>query len=174
MMHYETLLLLDVDSSDADISTLEKQVSDLVKTGKGSLKSFDKWGRYRLAYPIRKKDYGVYALVRYEVADEAAPFFKKFETHLRVKCNDLVMRHVHVRLTPEEFAAEYVRPESVEQAAQNESFRKDDRRGHRGPRVPRESRESREAQSEKATEAPVAKEATTDAVPAADAQSAEG
>lgn len=169
MMYYETLMLLDVDVSDADLSTLENQVKDLVKAGKGSLKSFDKWGKYRLAYPVRKKDYGVYALARYEVKDEAAAFFKKFETHLRVKCHELVYRHVHARLTPESFEKEYVRPESIEQAAQNEARREENRRG-RGPRY------SRDAQSDQAkNEAPAAKEeAQVEAAPVVEKVDAEG
>jgi len=131
MNYYETLMLLDAQASEADIATLEKQVKDMLKAGNGKLATFDKWGKYRLAYPVRKQEHGIYTLVRYEMEEAVATFLKKFDTHLRIKCPDLVMRHVHVRLEPEQFKAEYIKPESIEQAAQNESFNKRDGRGER-------------------------------------------
>lgn len=111
--HYETLLLTSTDMSKDDVTALEKHMSTLVSDASGSVKSFDQWGKHRLAYPVRKSDYGNYILVRYSVS-ETTEFFSKMESLLKVKYNDGVMRHVHVALTPELFNSEYHRPEPID------------------------------------------------------------
>ena len=63
------------------------------------------------------------------------------------------MRHVHVNLEERQFKADYIKPESIEQAAQNaESFKKD--------RGPRRAAATEKAPEEKPAAAPAAPEAT--------------
>lgn len=120
MKHYETLMLLPVTATPNDFALVEKQFKALTKAANGDLTTFDKWGRYKLAYPIRKQDYGVYILARYEVADVQA-FFQKLEHFLKVKCTETVMRYVHVLLTPAQYAEAYVKPEAMEGQGGRES-----------------------------------------------------
>ncbi len=122
MKHYETLMLLPVSATTNEIALIEKQFKSLTKAAGGSVTVFDKWGRYRLAYPINKQEYGVYVLARYEV-EEATVFFQKLETFLKVKCVDSVMRYVHVALSAEAFAAPYIKPEAMEGATQSRDRR---------------------------------------------------
>lgn len=122
MKHYETLMLLPVTATTNEIALIEKQFKALVKTAGGNLGTFDKWGRYKLAYPILKQDYGVYILARYEVA-EVQTFFQKLETFLKVKCVDSVMRYVHVNLTATQYAEAYIKPEAMEGAQQSRDRR---------------------------------------------------
>ncbi len=122
MKHYETLMLLPVTATPSDLASIEKQFKTLIKAADGSLSTFDKWGRYRLAYPIRKQEYGFYVLARYEVA-EVQTFFQKLETFLKVKCVDTVMRYVHVNLTPVQYAEPYIKPEAMEGAQQGREGR---------------------------------------------------
>jgi len=123
MKHYETLMLLPVTATPADLAMIEKQFKSLTKAAHGNVGTFDKWGRYKLAYPIRKQDYGVYVLARYEIADEAHPFFQKVEHFLKVKCVDSVMRYVHVSLTAEQYAAAYIKPEAMEAGQPGREYR---------------------------------------------------
>ena len=68
----------------AKTSFFEKITAD----GKGKVVSFDRWGKYRLAYPVQKNDYGIYMLVRYELPREAVEdAFKELDTFFRIKCN---------------------------------------------------------------------------------------
>ena len=115
MKHYETLMLLPVTATTNEIVLIEKQLKTLVKTAGGNVGTFDKWGRYKLAYPIAKQEYGVYILARYEVA-EVQTFFQKLETFLKVKCVESVMRYVHVNLTATQYAEPYIKPEAMEGA----------------------------------------------------------
>jgi small subunit ribosomal protein S6 len=126
--YYETLMLLPVEVAATDLSNIEKQFATYAQDAGGSVALFEKWGRYRLAYPVRKQEYGVYVLVRYELADVDG-FFKKLETFLRVKCVETVMRYTHVVLTEKAFSAPYVKPDSMEVAAAKSELRES-----RGPR----------------------------------------
>lgn len=111
--YYETLFLLPSTTADSDLKVLEDKLTELVGEAKGSLKTFDKWGRYRLAYAVRKNDTGIYVLSRY-VVESTTDFFKAFESYLRVKCTESVLRYVHVSLTEEEYNSPYQRPEPVD------------------------------------------------------------
>jgi len=117
MKHYETLMLLPVTATPNDLALIEKQLKTLTKAAEGTLGTFDKWGRYKLAYPIRNQEYGCYVLARYELTDVQS-FFQKLEHFLKVKCVDVVMRYVHVSLTPVQYAEPYIKPEAMETAGQ--------------------------------------------------------
>src|SRR3954453_9370293 len=67
---YEILLMLDPEGAEAHQDDLIKRVRDLVESGGGTWRSHDAWGRRRLAYPIHKKNEGVYHLVVFEVGAE--------------------------------------------------------------------------------------------------------
>lgn len=125
---YETLMLLSSHTTDDEIASLEKALKSELKKAEGAFSSFDKWGKYRLAYPVRKQEYGMYVLARYEV-ESTSPFFKQFEHYLRVKCNEFVMRHVNVHLEESEFRADYIKPEPLDTQANVESFVKNNKMG---------------------------------------------
>ena len=126
--HYETLMLRSSHTTDDEIAGLEKALRSELKSSKGTVGTFDKWGKYRLAYPVRKQEYGMYLLARYTV-DSESPFFKSFEHHLRVKCNEFVMRHVNVALTDEQFNADYIKPEPLDTQANVDNFVKNNKMG---------------------------------------------
>lgn len=125
---YETLMLLSSHTTDDEIAGLEKALKSELKSAKGAFSSLDKWGKYRLAYPVRKQEYGMYVLARYEV-ESTSPFFKKFEHYLRVKCNEFVMRHVNVHLDESQFKADYIKPEPLDTQANVENFVKNNKMG---------------------------------------------
>ena len=64
---YETLLLMSTDVTDDELSMIEKNFDLISSNAKGKVSRFDKWGKYRLAYPVNKSAYGVYVLVRFEL-----------------------------------------------------------------------------------------------------------
>jgi small subunit ribosomal protein S6 len=125
---YETLMLVSSHTTDDEIAGLEKALKSELKSAKGTFSSFDKWGKYRLAYPVRKQEYGMYVLARYQV-ESTSPFFKSFEHHLRVKCNEFVMRHVNVHLDDDKFKADYIKPEPLDTQANVDNFVKNNKMG---------------------------------------------
>ncbi len=116
MLRYETLFVTVPEITSDEAGRLEKTLGKAVADSKGAVISFDRWGKYHLAYPIRKYDYGVYYLMRFEVDDarknEVLESLKKL---YGVGLNDLIMRNVLVRMHPEG-SLEYQRPDSLEEA----------------------------------------------------------
>lgn len=112
MTKYEYLMLANPGITGDETSGLEKNFERLVKQFKGTLVSFDRWGKCRLAYPVKHQDYGVYYMARFEM-DEPQEFLKEIKLLLDVKYNDLVMRTATVRIAPKKSYTDF-RPESVE------------------------------------------------------------
>lgn len=114
MVQYESLILAVPEITADEQKNLERSVEKIVKEHDGQVQSFDRWGKYRLAYPIRKNDYGVYYLVRFQAKDENKnELLKNLENFFAVKASDLVMRHIVSKLKPGQ-SLEYKHPESLE------------------------------------------------------------
>jgi len=112
MFRYEILILTIPEITKDEASTLEFQVEKLINQVKGSLISFERWGKYRLAYPVRKNDYGVYFLIRFEV-EEKQSIAKELNSLFAVKFADIVMRNFVSKLGPNQ-SLEYQKPPSLE------------------------------------------------------------
>ena len=89
MTTYEILLMLDPEGADAHQDDLFARVRDLVEKGGGTWRSHDAWGRRRLAYPIAKKNEGVYHLVVFEAGAETLDEISRV-----LKIDDAVLRHM--------------------------------------------------------------------------------
>ena len=132
LSRYETLLLVSTDVTDDELNMIEKNFDLISANAKGKISRFDKWGKYRLAYPVNKSAYGVYVLVRYELPKETAPkALPEIETLLKVKCNEIVWRHVTIKLKPNA-PQSYNKPEPVDVARTNniDSMLKENRMGN--------------------------------------------
>lgn len=115
MLRYETLFLTIPEITADEISVIEKQLEKLAQDAKATILSFEKWGKYKLAYPVRKYDYGVYFLVRFEIDnDHKNILLENIKTLFSVKQFDLVMRFTTQKLDPKG-TLEYKRPESLEE-----------------------------------------------------------
>jgi small subunit ribosomal protein S6 len=86
---YEILLMLDPEGAEAHQDDLIKRVRDLVEGGGGTWRSHDAWGRRRLAYPIAKRNDGVYHLVVFEASAETLAEISRV-----LKIDDAVLRHL--------------------------------------------------------------------------------
>ncbi|MFT6765476.1 MAG: small subunit ribosomal protein S6 [Alteromonas naphthalenivorans] len=112
MTKYEYLMLANPGITGDETSGLEQNFEKLVKQFKGSLVSFDRWGKCRLAYPVKHRDYGVYYMVRFEM-DSPQDFLKEIKLLLDVKYNDLIIRAATVKIDARKNYTDF-RPESVE------------------------------------------------------------
>jgi len=114
MIRYETLVLASPEITADETTQLETSVERILNDYKASLISFERWGKYRLAYPVAGNDYGVYFLARFEVADHVQELLHEIQTLMKVKLNEIVMRYVTCRLDSRAPLA-YNRPESLEE-----------------------------------------------------------
>ena len=65
MRQYELMIILDPDLEERTISpSLDKFLSVVTKDG-GTVDNVDLWGKRRLAYDIKKKSEGIYAVVNF-------------------------------------------------------------------------------------------------------------
>lgn len=116
---YETLLLIRPDVTNDEFSLLENSLERMISESGGKLVSFDRWGKYKLMYQVRKNTYGVYALTRFELADATkVKALKDLLTYLRVKCTDVVMRHV-CRQLADEASLSYKKPDSLDSTSES-------------------------------------------------------
>ena len=114
MMRYELLMLSVPEITLDEAKSLESQMERTIREAKGTILSFDRWGKYRLAYPVKKNDYGVYFLTRFEIED-SSELLKELKSVFIVKLNDMVMRHMISRLDLDA-SLEYQKPQSLEEA----------------------------------------------------------
>ena len=108
---YEALILAVPEITQDETKHIENELDRVVNKTKGKIISFERWGKYKLFYTIRKNDYGVYFLVRFEAPDHA--LLKDIQELFRVKLHDVVMRHMITCVEPG--AVEYQRPKSLEE-----------------------------------------------------------
>ena len=72
MTEYEILLLLDPDLAEEKQAEVVERLRTAIEKGGGTLDRHDAWGRRKLAYPIAKKDEGVYHLLTVTASAERA------------------------------------------------------------------------------------------------------
>ena len=113
MSRYEILMLAVPEITEDEVGIIEKGLDSAIKKEKGETISFEKWGRCRLAYPVKHNDYGIYFLTRFEAESKSA-VFAEIKSLFTIKFNDTIMRHTVCVVDPKK-GLEYRRPESVDE-----------------------------------------------------------
>lgn len=115
-VRYELLLLATPEITKDEATDLEKQIDRCIKKADASMISFERWGKYRLAYLVQKHEYGVYFLTRFEgIPDKMAGLLSDIRSLLKLKLGSIVMRDI-LTLLPLDRSLAYQRPESLEEA----------------------------------------------------------
>jgi small subunit ribosomal protein S6 len=63
MRHYELMVILDPDLEEKTIAPSLDQFLGVIRQDGGSVEKVDVWGRRRLAYEIKHKVEGIYAIL---------------------------------------------------------------------------------------------------------------
>ena len=92
MTEYEILLLLDPDLPEEKQGEVVERVRTLIEQGGGTVDRHDPWGRRKLAYPIQKKEEGVYHLVSFTSEADTLDELSRV-----LKIDDDVLRHMATR-----------------------------------------------------------------------------
>ena len=88
MKHYELMYIAD-SVSENHIVTVRQRIEGIITGREGTVHSIEKLGKKRLAYPIAKRQYGIYYLVTF---DGTGPIVQTLESFLRL--NTIVLRHI--------------------------------------------------------------------------------
>ena len=90
---YEMVLVISPEIDDEKFEATLDSVSRFI-TGKGGIVSdIERWGKKRLAYPVRHIVEGNYVLTRFKLQPE---FGKELEANLRI--SEDVLRHLLVKM----------------------------------------------------------------------------
>ena len=63
MRRYELMVILDPELEERTVAPSLDTFLNVIRQGGGSVENVDIWGRRRLAYEIKKKSEGIYAVV---------------------------------------------------------------------------------------------------------------
>jgi len=87
MTQYETGFLISPNLSEEETENIILQMADIISQKKGKMIEQEKWGKRRLAYPIKKFGEAFYVFFHYEGSSdiplELARRFKQMDTILR-------------------------------------------------------------------------------------------
>ena len=87
MRHYELMVILDPELDDRTVAPSLDKLLAVVKKDGGKIDSVDIWGRRRLAYDIKKKSEGIYAVIQMTAEPATA-----LELDRQLNLNEVVMR----------------------------------------------------------------------------------
>lgn len=116
---YEALMLTVPEITGDEAKNIETTLDKIIKSGSGSVISFERWGKYKLAYDINKNEYGVFFLTRFE-APERSTLINDLKTLFKVKLHNVIMRDMISVLDPKQ-PLTYQRPRSLEEAPTREA-----------------------------------------------------
>ncbi|HKI99918.1 MAG TPA: 30S ribosomal protein S6 [bacterium] len=91
MQGYESVLVLDPETSDEAQNELIEKYKSLVGTNGGQVLHHAVWGRRKLAYEVEKRQYGIYHLLYLDKTPQA---LKAMETSFRI--DDAVIKWLSV------------------------------------------------------------------------------
>lgn len=89
---YEMVLVISPEVSEEELETDIDNISRFITGGGGVISDIEKWGKRKLAYPIRYFVEGNYVLVKFKMKPA---FDKELEANLRL--SEEVIRHLLIR-----------------------------------------------------------------------------
>jgi small subunit ribosomal protein S6 len=92
MRQYETVFLISPNLEEEETSKIITQISGIISKEKGKLIQEDRWGKKRLAYPIKKFEEAFYVFFHYE-GDSNIPL----ELERRFKQTEAILRFLTVK-----------------------------------------------------------------------------
>ena len=124
MRRYETIVILDSDLSEEQRAPVFERLTNLFPQYNGFLIGIDEWGVKKLAYEIKKKPRGYYALINFcghgDLVDEMERFFRIDDKILKFM-TVLLEENVDVDAIKEEIAEKEKMAAEAKEAAAKEA-----------------------------------------------------
>ncbi|NQW30657.1 MAG: 30S ribosomal protein S6 [Ignavibacteria bacterium] len=92
---YESTYVINAALEDAEIEAVSKRVNDFITENGGQIVEENKWGRRRLAYPIKKKYNGFYVYMVVELPVDTLTALERFYV-----LEDGILRDLTIVLDP--------------------------------------------------------------------------
>jgi small subunit ribosomal protein S6 len=112
LKQYELVYIVSPEATEEQLAEVQSLVETNVTKADGTVDNVDAWGRRRLAYPIGSFNDGIYTVV---VFSGTGVLVKEIDRRLKV--NDLVIRHLIVRVDEELQKAERAKAKRAAETA---------------------------------------------------------
>lgn len=93
MALYETTVLVDSMLKPDDVKGLRDRIANFISNNGGELIKVDDWGKRRLAYEIKKKQYGFYIHMRFNAPPGVLVLLEK-----EYRLNESVLRYLTIKV----------------------------------------------------------------------------
>ncbi len=90
---YETTYIINAALEDAEIEEAIARISEYIVQHGGTIQEINRWGRRRMAYPIKKKYNGYYVHCIFDSPPSSIPVIERY-----LILDDSVLRHLTVQL----------------------------------------------------------------------------
>lgn len=87
MRKYEVMVIIDPDTDERQVAPMMERYQKIITDGGGTVDNVDLWGKRRMAYEIRKKPEGIYAVLQLTANP---PEVKELERQFTI--NEQIMR----------------------------------------------------------------------------------
>jgi len=91
---YETIIVIDSLLKSEEIDAIISKYERFISANGGHIESIERWGKKRLAYEIKKRQYGYYILIRF---DGPPTMIKPLEREYRL--NESLLRYKTLLMT---------------------------------------------------------------------------
>lgn len=90
---YELILIISPEIKDEDFDTTLDKVSRFITERAGTISEVERWGKKKLAYPIKRFTEGNYVLTRFNCKSELS---KELESNLQIF--EEIVRHILIKV----------------------------------------------------------------------------
>ncbi|MBC8277367.1 MAG: 30S ribosomal protein S6 [FCB group bacterium] len=94
MRRYETTCIIDGALETEKIEEISKRTSEIITNAGGNIIEEKHWGKRRLAYEIKKRQYGYYIILTFEAEGNIVEEIERF-----FRLNQYVLRYLSILLT---------------------------------------------------------------------------
>ena len=115
MRRYETVYVVDSSLEADKIEAVGKRVAEIIAAFNGSIIEETNWGKRRLAFEIKHRQYGNYVILNYEADNQVVAELERY-----LKLNQNVLRYLTIYLDPKtlkKIAADDARKKREEEKA---------------------------------------------------------
>ncbi|HYY58967.1 MAG TPA: 30S ribosomal protein S6 [Pyrinomonadaceae bacterium] len=109
---YEVMFIIDAGVSDDEVTRLSEGLQQIITDQGGTITKNENMGRRNLAYPIDRKNEGIYVLFEIEGSGREIA-----ELERRMRVNDQIIRYITVRVDEDRRRAEKFKAKRARKAS---------------------------------------------------------
>jgi len=108
---YESVVLINAALEDEQVETTITHIQETITSHGGEIIELDRWGRKRLAYPIKKSKSGYYVVIRFEATTDIVAILER-----NYRLDENIIRYLTIAL--DKFALEAIAKQKEIQKAE--------------------------------------------------------